>query len=111
MSKTDFKKELRTLYQPSARDFVVVDVPPMKFLMIDGHGDPNTAQEYADALETLYAVAYKSKFASKKKLERDYVVPRRRPGWGGRKRRPDGRRRKRSDRRRHRRRHALRRRG
>jgi hypothetical protein len=75
MSKTDFKKELRSLYQPSARDFVVVDVPPMNYLMVDGHGDPNTAQEYADALETLYAVAYKCKFASKKKLERDYVVP------------------------------------
>ena len=75
MSTTDFKREQRSLYQPSARDFVVVDVPPMKFLMIDGHGDPNTAQEYADALETLYAVAYKLKFASKKKLERDYVVP------------------------------------
>jgi hypothetical protein len=75
MSKTDFKKELRSLYQPLAREFVVVDVPLMKFLMIDGHGDPNTAQEYVDALEALYAVAYKCKFASKKQLERDYVVP------------------------------------
>jgi hypothetical protein len=43
--------------------------------MVDGHGDPNTAQEYKDAIETLYAVAYKVKFASKKKLEKDYVVP------------------------------------
>jgi len=75
MSKIDFKKELKHLYQPSAKEFVVVDVPPMKFLMIDGHGDPNTAQEYQDALEALYAVSYKLKFMSKKELGKDYVVP------------------------------------
>jgi hypothetical protein len=75
MSKVDFKKELKHLYRPSAKEFVVVDVPPMNFLMIDGHGDPNTAQEYQDALETLYAVAYKIKFMSKKERKMDYVVP------------------------------------
>jgi hypothetical protein len=75
MSKIDFKKELKHLYRPSPKEFVVVDVPPMKFLMIDGHGDPNTAQEYQDAVEALYAVAYKLKFTSKKELGKDYVVP------------------------------------
>jgi hypothetical protein len=75
MSKIDFKKELKHLYRPSAKEFVVVDVPPMNFLMIDGHGDPNTAQEYQDAVEALYAVAYKLKFTSKKELGKDYVVP------------------------------------
>ena len=75
MSKIDFKKELRHLYQPSAKEFVVVDVPPMNFLMIDGHGDPNTAQEYQDAVEALYAVAYALKFMSKKQKGMDYVVP------------------------------------
>jgi hypothetical protein len=53
----------------------VVDVPPMNFLMIDGHGDPNTAQEYQDAVEALYAVAYKLKFMSKREMGKDYVVP------------------------------------
>ena len=47
----------------------------MQFLMADGHGDPNTAQEYTDAVEALYGVAYKLKFMSKKELEKDYVVP------------------------------------
>jgi hypothetical protein len=75
MAKVDFKKQLKHLYQPSAKAFAVVDVPPMQFLMIDGHGDPNTAQEYQDALEALYAVAYTLKFASKKALGMDYVVP------------------------------------
>ncbi len=74
MSKVDFKKEFKELYAPPKK-FVVVDVPEMQFLMIDGHGDPNTAQEYQDALEALYAVAFKMKFISKKTLEKDYTVP------------------------------------
>ena len=74
-NKIDFKKELKHLYRPSAKGFEVVDVPPMSFLMIDGHGDPNTAQEYKDAVEALYAVAYRLKFMSKNDLGRDYVVP------------------------------------
>jgi hypothetical protein len=75
MIKVDFKKELKHLYRPSVKEFAVVDVPPMQFLMIDGRGDPNTAQEYAFALETLYAVAFKAKFISKKQEGKDYVVP------------------------------------
>jgi len=72
--KVDFKKTLNHLYNPPKK-FVVVDVPEMHYLMVDGHGDPNTAQEYQDALEALYAVAYKLKFLSKQKLEKDYTVP------------------------------------
>ena len=75
MTKIDFKKEVKHLYRPSAKEFVVVEVPRMKYLMVDGHGDPNTAQEYQDAVESLYAVAYKLKFMSKRSLGKDYVVP------------------------------------
>ncbi len=74
MEKVDFKKTLKDLYAPK-RKFEIVDVPEMQFLMVDGHGDPNTAQEYAEAVEALYAVAYKMKFMSKKMLEKDYTVP------------------------------------
>jgi len=74
MPKTDFKKTLKHLYNPP-RQFTLVEVPAMQFTMIDGHGDPNTAQEYADAVEALYAVSYKVKFASKRALDQDYVVP------------------------------------
>lgn len=74
MSKTDFKKELKDLYRPSAKAFSMVEAPPMKFLMIDGAGDPNTAQAYQDALQALYGVSYPLKFMSKQELGRDYVV-------------------------------------
>jgi len=53
----------------------MVEVPGMNFIMVDGHGDPNTAESYLHAVEGLYAVAYKIKFHSKKDLGRDYVVP------------------------------------
>ncbi|WP_420642450.1 GyrI-like domain-containing protein [Candidatus Leptofilum sp.] len=75
MSKTDFKKTLKHLYNPSKKEFTVVDVPAMQFLMVDGRGTPGVAQAYQDALEALYAVAYKIKFASKKGLDKDYTVP------------------------------------
>ncbi len=74
MSKVDFKKTLKQYYIPPIK-FVTVDMPEMQFIMVDGHGDPNTTQEYKDAIEALYAVAYKMKFISKKTLEKDYTVP------------------------------------
>ncbi len=70
----DLKRIYRELYAPSARDFTLVDVPPMRYLAVDGHGDPNTAPAYAQAVEGLYAVGYAVKFRSKKQLGRDFVV-------------------------------------
>lgn len=76
MDKIDFKKQFKDLYGPTRRQGIhLVTVPAMRFLMVDGHGDPNTVLAYAQAVETLYAVAYALKFASKKQLEKDYVVP------------------------------------
>ncbi len=75
MKKIDYKKELKYLYKPSTKTVEIVDVPDMNFLMIDGRGDPNTSQEYSDAIETLYAVSYALKFMVKKgELEVDYGV-------------------------------------
>ncbi len=73
-SKVDFKKTLDS-YQAKHGQFRILDVPAMQYLMIDGHGDPNTSPSYADALAALYPIAYKLKFASKRELDRDYVVP------------------------------------
>jgi hypothetical protein len=70
----DLKKDLKYLYSPSAQSFTVVDVPPMKFLMIDGKGNPSTAQEYKDSVEALYSTAYNLKFAVRKDQEIDYPV-------------------------------------
>lgn len=75
MNKIDLKKDLKHLYNPSVKEVSVVDVPPMNFLMIEGSGDPNTSQEYAEAIEALYALAYALKFKVKKsKVGVDYAV-------------------------------------
>lgn len=66
MDKIDFRTDLKHLYQPSAREVVEVEVPAMNFLMLDGEGDPNTSQAFADAVEALFAVSYTIKFAVKK---------------------------------------------
>ena len=72
--KVDLEKSLDS-YRAKRGEFRVLDVPASSYLMVDGHGDPNTAPEYAAAIEALYPVAYATKFASKLDLERDYVVP------------------------------------
>jgi hypothetical protein len=74
MTPMDVKKGLKHLYAPSAKQFSIVDVPPLTFLMIDGHGDPNQALAYQQAVEALYALAYATKFALKKQGH-DYMVP------------------------------------
>lgn len=75
MKKIDYKKELKHLYNPSAKDVVIVNVPQMNFLMIDGEGDPNTSQTFQDAVESLYALSYAIKFMVKKgDLALDYGV-------------------------------------
>jgi len=75
MKKIDYKKELKHLYKPSPKAIEIVDVPEMNYLMIDGHGDPNTSKDYSDAVEALYAVSYALKFMIKRgALQIDYGV-------------------------------------
>lgn len=72
--KIDFKQTLDA-YRARGGRFRLVDVPDLQYLMLDGHGDPNTSPAFAEAVEALYPVAYKLKFASSGDLGRDYVVP------------------------------------
>lgn len=74
MAKIDLEKENKELYNPSTKEVSIVDVPKMNFLMINGEGDPNTSQEYQDAMKTVFPVSYKTKFISKKEKLQDYVV-------------------------------------
>lgn len=71
-TKVDFKREL-ACYTAKRDSPQLIDVPDLQYLMIDGHGDPNTPA-YGAAVTALYPVAYTLKFASKKNLGRDYVV-------------------------------------
>lgn len=75
MAKIDVKRERKHLYQPGAKQVVEVHVPPLRFLMIDGEGDPNTSPAYAWAVEALFSVSYTAKFMLRKGPDAiDYAV-------------------------------------
>jgi len=71
--KVDFKKTLDS-YQAKHGQFRIVEVPPLQYVMIDGHGSPD-GSAFAAAVQALYPVAYALKFMSKQQLNKDYVVP------------------------------------
>ncbi len=74
LTKLDLKVTLKGLYRAPAAP-VVVDVPPMNYLMIDGIGDPNTSPAYTRAIEALYGVSYTLKFTVKRSAAAiDYAV-------------------------------------
>lgn len=75
MTKIDVKKDLKPLYQASAKQVVEVEVPTLRYLMVDGVGDPNTVPAYREAVEALFSVAYTAKFMLKKGTPQvDYTV-------------------------------------
>lgn len=73
-SKTDFRKTWLG-YQGRVGEFERLWLPPTRYLMIDGHGDPNTSPDFRTALGALYPAGYTLKFASRNQLGLDYVAP------------------------------------
>ncbi|WP_315113774.1 GyrI-like domain-containing protein [Clostridium intestinale] len=77
--KLDYKKEFKDLYLPK-NEPMVVDVPEMNFIMVDGKGNPNDEEgEYKSAVEILYALSYAIKMSKKGSYNIEgyfeYVVP------------------------------------
>jgi hypothetical protein len=69
MEKLDLRKIYKHLYQPSAKQVGLVDVPPFQFAMIDGQIEPGhvpgDSPSFQQAFEALYGISYTLKFASK----------------------------------------------
>lgn len=72
--RIDLKSEFKELYRPPAGRFTEVDVPEFTYLMVDGHGDPNTSEQYAGAVESLFTAAYAIRAAFKRRTGSDFVV-------------------------------------
>ncbi len=76
-AKVDFKKEHKDLYLPKRRP-VLIDVPQMQFLMVDGAGDPNS-EAYQQAIGILYGLTFTIKMSKMSGKQPpgyyDYVVP------------------------------------
>ncbi len=66
MEKLNLLKQMKDFYSAPINKVTFLKIPPLKYLMIDGEGDPNTSQDYKDSLQALYSLAYTLKFAVKK---------------------------------------------
>ena len=73
MEKIDLKKELKSFYNPTAKDVTLIDIPKMNFIMIDGQGAPESKQ-FMQAMLALYPIAYTIKFDKKKTGGPDFTV-------------------------------------
>ncbi|MHB8333129.1 MAG: helix-turn-helix transcriptional regulator, partial [Candidatus Dormibacteria bacterium] len=74
MQTYDIKKEREDLYAPNPGYFEIVEVPPLGFLMVDGHGDPNTSTAYREAIEALYAASYAVRAVTKTRRGKVHTV-------------------------------------
>lgn len=78
--RLDLRKQHRALYQPPAKAPVLVDVPELLFLSVDGRiqkGErPGDSPAFQQAVQALYGASYALKFTSKLRKVRpiDYPV-------------------------------------
>lgn len=61
--KIDYKTHFKGIYLPKTEP-VILDVPKMLYLMIEGTGDPN-GDEFVKVTEALYSLTYKVKMSYK----------------------------------------------
>ncbi len=75
----DYKKEYKEFYLPKNTPQIVT-IPPMSYVAVRGHGDPNAEDgDYKRALNLLYALSFTLKMSPKsgRRMEGyfEYVVP------------------------------------
>lgn len=74
MNDADLKARLTELYLPPAGDFVLVDVPEMRYIMIDGRGAADRAA-LDHAVKWLFAAIYPLKRVARERMGRNFVEP------------------------------------
>jgi hypothetical protein len=62
MKKLNLFKGMKDVYTAPSDMAVFRIIPTLRYLMIDGEGDPNTNELYKDSVQALYSVAYSIKF-------------------------------------------------
>jgi len=75
--KVDFKKEYKDLYLPKTKP-MLIDVPEIQFIMVDGAGDPYS-ETYQQAIAILYGLTFTIKMSKMSGKQPsgyyEYVVP------------------------------------
>jgi len=65
METIDLRKQMKDLWSPPAGKVVLVTVPAMPYLVIEGVGNPSTSRAFQEAIQALYSAAYTMKFGAK----------------------------------------------
>ncbi len=74
MKEAELRARLMELYRPPATEFVLVDVPKMRYVMIDGHGAADrTALD--QAVKWLFAAIYPVKRIARERMGKNFVEP------------------------------------
>ncbi len=74
MDKLDLTKKLKEFYNPKKGVITEAAVPAFNFVMIDGEGDPNTSENFINAVEIIYGVSFTLKFLVKNETGQDFKV-------------------------------------
>src|SRR5262245_44967766 len=74
MKDADMKARLKELYLPPAKDFVLVDVPEMRYIAIDGRGAADRSA-LDQAVKWLFAVIYPLKGIARERMGENFVQP------------------------------------
>lgn len=74
MKDADMKARLKELYLPPAKDFVLVDVPEMRYVMIDGRGAADRSA-LTHATKWLFAAIYPLKRIARERMGKSFVEP------------------------------------
>ncbi|NVK35992.1 MAG: GyrI-like domain-containing protein [Rhodobacteraceae bacterium] len=74
MAHTLTREEIKELYRPPAGQIVEVDVPVLKYLVIDGEGDP-AAKPFREATRWLFAAIVPLRKIAKQKLGQAFAEP------------------------------------
>ncbi len=72
LEKVDYKQEMKGLYEATEEN-VLIEVPGMNFIMIDGDGNPDTSAVFQQSADALQAVSYTLKSKSRN-VGKDYDI-------------------------------------
>ena len=76
METIDLRKQMKDQWNPPVGRVVLVTVPAMPYLVIEGVGNPNTSKTFQEVIQALYSAAYTMKFGAKAAGVADWkVVP------------------------------------
>ncbi len=74
MNDAEMKERLKELYLPPQKEFVLVDVPDMRYVCIDGRGAADRAA-LDHAVKWLFTVIHPMKRFAKERMGRNFVEP------------------------------------